>query len=212
MFTVKMSNCMSSSCVPTHPMWCIAVSCYVPPPTSSMGRPSCCCWLLLSLWVRRFLLLIFSLLGSSYDFLLFIYFILFEPFHPASLQKLYLGMPPTLLPLPEPSAWYFQSMRTHTNIRAAHPYMFRRPPTNSTELFRLQLDRLNKGRLDTGKALENGQAIHRQSQGQDRTRSWLHSARSTPVQTKWTKYGKINLTAEDQEHLTGTNWLGSKPM
>lgn len=46
LFFVKMSNCMSSSCAPPHPMWCVAVSCFVLPPILSMGLPSCCrcCW------------------------------------------------------------------------------------------------------------------------------------------------------------------------
>lgn len=72
-------NCPTACPHPVHPptpMWCVAVSCYVLPPTLSMGLPSCrCCWSLLSVCVRK--LSYFSFLGKQLWFYEVFIFILF---------------------------------------------------------------------------------------------------------------------------------------
>lgn len=120
LFNVNLSSCMSSSCAPPHPMWCVDVSCYVLPPTSSMGLPSCC-WCVSGSSVHS------VCWGNSYDFWGF-YVICFDIFVTISIQHCFsLGNaahPPTV---PEnPHASCTQAYK-HTEISAHPPASF--PPS-----------------------------------------------------------------------------------
>lgn len=126
MFIMKLSSCMSSSCAPPpHPMWCVAVSCYVPPPTWSMGLPSCCCCyrqcasgsfsyfgeaVLIHLFFVRFLILFFVVISSS-----------------IALETMFRGMLPTLLQLFPKTTCFIPTSCTHTRRSVGPPASY--PPS-----------------------------------------------------------------------------------